>query len=199
MSLDLKRWAMMAQEMQFRQLEGARKQAESWRAGLAALTALVGSVLIVKGRDSFADLAAPYRQLVMLLLGAALVALVTATMLAVRAAAGTPGEEITLSGQGLRDWSIAEVRRIATTVRRATWLTLTGLYMIALAVGLTWVGPIQTVKPMLVRVEHSHGEACGELAGADQGQLILTNSTKKQTTIVALATVSKIEKVSRCP
>jgi hypothetical protein len=48
MTLDNKRWAQLASELKFSQLDTARKQAEVWRAGLAALTALLTAILVLK-------------------------------------------------------------------------------------------------------------------------------------------------------
>ncbi|MFI0405827.1 hypothetical protein [Actinomadura sp. 3N508] len=198
MSLDLKRWALMAYEMQFQQLDAARKQAESWRTGLTALTALLGTVLIVKGRDSFAELTPPFRWLIALLLGAALAMLVWATMLVVRAVAGPPGEKIILSGEALKAWTAAEVAHIATAIRAATRLTLGGVCAIALAVGLTWLGPAEKPTSSLVQVEHDRGRLCGELIGADQRQLVIKNSRSKRTELVPLTTVVTMTSTSRC-
>ena len=54
MTLDSKRWAQLASELKFTQLDTARKQAEVWRAGLAALTALLTAVFVLKGRGASA-------------------------------------------------------------------------------------------------------------------------------------------------
>ncbi len=112
----------------------ARKQAEGWRTGLGGLTALLSAVLIVKGRDNITTLAPGYRWAVVLLLGLALVMLVTATLLAVRAASGRPGQEILRAGEALREWTRAELRRISRAVRRAAWLATLAIACVAVAI-----------------------------------------------------------------
>ena len=68
MSLDRKRWLLLAQELKFSQLDLVRKQADSWRAGLATLTTLLAGVLIVKGKSDASTLPVPYQILVASLL-----------------------------------------------------------------------------------------------------------------------------------
>ena len=102
MSLDRKRWALIAQELKFSQLDTARKQADAWRNGLAALTALLTAILVLKGRDDVSALPPPFRITAVVLLGVALGLLVAATLLITRALAGPPGEEILLTGEDLR-------------------------------------------------------------------------------------------------
>src|SRR5215472_7302953 len=124
MSLDSKRWALMAQELKFRQLDVARQQAETWRTGLATLTALLTAILVIKSRDNVSQLTQPYRTLVVLLLGGALGLLILATMLVSRAIAGPPGKEILLSGEGLQAWTAQEVENISTSIRWAPRLAV---------------------------------------------------------------------------
>ena len=197
MSLDRKRWALIAQELKFSQLDTARKQADAWRNGLAALTALLTAILVLKGRDDVSALPPPFRITAVVLLGVALGLLVAATLLITRALAGPPGEEILLTGEDLEAWSANEVRKISTALRWAPWLAATGVLFVALAVGVTWLAPAQDITTPLVRVTTSTTQLCGEMIGASGHQLILRSSAT--TTLLSLSTVVNVTPVTNCP
>ncbi|RSM79973.1 hypothetical protein DMH04_30695 [Kibdelosporangium aridum] len=162
MSLDDKRWYLLAQELQFQQLDGARKLAESWRTGLAALTSLFAAVMIVKGPDSIGAISEGHRVIVAVAIGVAFLVLVTATMLAVRAASGAPGDEILLTGEDLRTWTRAEVKRVRLLLRWAIATMLVGVLLVAVSAALTWFAPVK--KPAAtVEVLTGTQRLCGEL------------------------------------
>ncbi|MFG2091899.1 hypothetical protein [Spirillospora sp. NPDC048824] len=196
MSLDDKRWTQKAQELKFTQLDSARRQAEGWRTGLGGLTALLSAVLIVKGRDNITNLAPGARWTVVLLLGLALTMLVTATLLAVRAASGRPGQEILRTGEALRAWTRAEIRRISRAIRGATWLATLAVVCVAVAIGTTWLGPPAKLEPALVDVQHQGGRMCGEFTGADSRNLSV--KTAGHTDTVLLSTVVSVRPVNKC-
>ncbi|GAA2611660.1 hypothetical protein SMC26_10610 [Actinomadura fulvescens] len=195
MSIDRKRWAQRAQELKFTQLDAARKQADGWRTGLGGLTALLSVVLIVKGRDTISSLTPGFRWGVVLLLAAGLGMLVAATLLTVRAAAGRPGQDILLSGETLRSWTLDEVRRVAGAIRLAAWLATTAIACLALAIGLTWLGPEARPAGTLMDVRHDAGHVCGEITGADGRQLIIKTATP---TVVPLSAVISMKPVRSC-
>lgn len=198
MSLDRKRWAQRAQELKFTQLDAARKQAEGWRTGLAGLTTLLGAVLIVKGRDTITTLTPGFRWGVVLLLGTGLALLVAATLLAVRATSGRPGQDILLSGESLRSWTQAEVKRIAVVIRWAAWLATIAVGCLAVAIGGTWLGPEAKPDSPLMDVRHSGGHACGELTGADRGNLTIADKAAHRPVTIPLATVITMRPVGSC-
>ncbi|POM27617.1 hypothetical protein BTM25_20330 [Actinomadura rubteroloni] len=196
MSLDKKRWAQRAQALKFTQLDGARKQAEAWRTGLGGLTALLGAVLIVKGRDNVTALTPGFRWFVVVLIGVALVLLVTATLLAMRAAAGSPGADILLSGESLQAWTADEVKRASRAIRSAAWLTTAAVACLAVGIGATWLGPLEKPEKSLMEVLYAGGRACGEIGGADKGQLIVREA--RRPVVVPLATVQRMRAVASC-
>jgi hypothetical protein len=196
MSLDSKRWALMAQELKFRQLDVARQQAETWRTGLATLTALVTAVLVIKGRDNVSQLAQPYRTSVVLLLGGALSLLIWATMLVSRAIAGPPGKEILLSGEGLQVWTAQEVDKISHSIRWAPLLAIGGIAAVAVSVGLTWLAPAESTNGMLIQVNEKTVQICGKMIALDQHQVIVEYNG--ETALVPLLAVISIEPVSAC-
>jgi hypothetical protein len=190
-------WAQRAQELRFHQLEAARKQAESWRTGLAGLTTLFGAVLLVKGRDNLTSLVSPYPQIVIALLGMALTLLIIATLSAVRAASGAPGDECLLTGEDLRDWSRAEVIEIGRRLAAARALTLVGLGAVAVAIGLTWLAPVQELVRPLVLVTSADSHYCGGLINVSGSKIIIQQGSVYRT--VPLSPTVRIMSVAACP
>lgn len=198
LSLDLKRWAIRAQEVKFGQLDIARKQAETWRTGLATLTTLLTGVLVVKGRDDASTLARPYQVVVAILLGVALVLLLWATMWISRALAGSP-DLFLLSGETLAEWTDGEVRKISKALSWAPRLAAASVLVVAAAVAFTWFAPAQgTSTNHLVQVTESTGhQSCGQLIGVSNHQLIVAPSTGP--TLIPLSAVAAITPVTACP
>lgn len=196
MSLDRKRWAIIAADLKFSQLDVARKQAEAWRTGLAALTALLTAILVLKGQDNVSALTEPSRTLVVVLLGLALFLLLAATMLVSRALAGPPGEEILLTGEGLEDWTRHEVKKISTAIGWAPWLAVAGIVAIAAAVGVTWLAPARDTSVPLVQVTERNGQTCGEFIGVARQQVILRSGSGS--TLIPIPAVVSIAPVNSC-
>jgi hypothetical protein len=198
MTLDNKRWAQLASELKFSQLDTARKQAEVWRAGLAALTALLTAIFVLKGRDNVSDLTEPYQAIVVGLLGLALLLLLIATMWVSRALAGPPGQEILLTGEEVAKWTMGEVRKISTALRWAPLMAAAGVVAVAAAIGLTWLAPAQSTTTPLVQVTESTGQqSCGQLIGVTNHELIVQPTTGP--TLIPLSAVTAVTPVTACP
>lgn len=197
MSVDRWRWAQKASQLRFQQVEVVRRQAETWRTGLAGATGLLAAVLVVKGRDNLTGLSPGYRWAVALLFGAALAALVAATLCAIRAASGTPGDECLLTGQELERWSRQETRAAQRAIRTARLLTLAGIAAIATAVGVAWLAPAAEKQGAMV-VETQSGRDCGTFGGAIGGKLLLRTSGQEPK-VIPLAEVVRLESVAKCP
>jgi ABC-type Fe3+ transport system permease subunit len=198
MTLDSKRWAQLASELKFSQLDIARKQAEVWRAGLAALTALLTAIFILKGRDNVSDLTEPYQEIVVGLLGLALLLLLLATMWVSRALAGPPGQEILLTGEEVEKWTRGEVRKISTALRWAPTMAAVGVVAVAAAIAVTWLAPAQGTSNPLVQVTESTGhQACGQLIGVSDHELIVQPAAGP--TLIPLTAVTAITPVTTCP
>ncbi|MFG1922392.1 hypothetical protein [Cryptosporangium sp. NPDC048952] len=196
MSLDAKRWWERAHDLKFHQLEAARRQAESWRTGLAGSTALLGAALVIKGPDNVSRLTPGFRWLVVVLVGLALASLLTATLLAVGASAGTPGRRIVLTGEDLRAWSEQEVRSIGRALRWAARLTVLGVVAVGVAVACTWLGPGRATAGLVV-VESSTERSCGTLLGSDGGRLAIQTSSGT-VRLVAFANVRSVSPTRAC-
>ncbi|HEX3426790.1 MAG TPA: hypothetical protein VHT30_11700 [Acidimicrobiales bacterium] len=134
-----------------RRLDLVRARAEKWIGGIAALGGLVTTVLVVKGRDTVADLTTPWRATTAAPLAAALLLLALATYRAYQAAYGDPGtlaqiNPIPLTGLHHR---LTDARRATATtalahLAAAIKAALAAIALIALAVGVTWFAPTHT-------------------------------------------------------
>lgn len=196
MTLDDKRWAQLASELKFTQLDTARKQAEVWRAGLATLTALLTAVFVLKGRDNVSDLADPYQETVVALLGLAFALLLLATMWISRALAGPPGGQILLTGTEVEKWTRREVLKISTALRWAPSLAAVGVLAVAGAIAVTWLAPAQNGNPLVRVTESTGGQSCGQLIGVSNHQLIVQPAVGL--VLLPLSAVSAITPVTAC-
>lgn len=173
MSAERLLWARRAQEVRFHQLEAVRKQAESWRTGLAGLTGLFGAVLVIKGRDNLTSLSAPFVQLVAVLFALALLMFVVATLSAVRAASGVPGDTCLLAGEDLEAWTRKETTEVGRKIIIARRTSLFGLFLAAAAIGLAWFAPVRNLTEPVVTVESTNARYCGGLAGVSGGSVVI--------------------------
>jgi hypothetical protein len=197
MSLERKRWAVLAQNLKFSQLDIARKQADTWRAGLATLTTLLTVVLVVKGRNDASALIPPFQIVVAVLLGLALVLLLWATIWISRALAGPPGEEIMLTGEGLEKWTQGEVRKISKTLHWVPLLAAASVLFVAAAVAFTWFAPTQNTDIIpVVQITESPNQYCGELVGASDRQLVIR--ANNAITVIPLSAIKTITPVIDC-
>jgi hypothetical protein len=199
-SLDRKRWLLLAQDLKFNQLDIARKQADTWRVGLATLTTLLTGVLIVKGKSDASALPAWYQAAAAVLLAAALALLLTATMWLSRALAGPPGERILLTGEGLEEWTAGEVRKVAKALSWAPGMAATSVVLVAAAVGVTWFAPAAQRQPdnPLVRVTVTGGQSCGALVGETRQEVILTAPSGGAPAAIPIPSVLAMTPVTNC-
>lgn len=169
-----KRWAQLADDLEFEQLGNARALAEGWRTGLVGLTALLAAVTIFQGPDTVAGLVGWLRYVIVALLGIAFVLLIVGSLTATRAASGGPGEEIYLDADELRSWTFNETKSIQADILRAGRYTLCGLAALAIAIGLSWLGPrAATASGDLVTVQRDGIRACGTLLSESSRTLLL--------------------------
>ncbi|MEV8044702.1 hypothetical protein ACF06D_20395 [Streptomyces griseoluteus] len=194
-----RRWAELARELEFSQLDVLRKQAEGWRNGLLGLTALVTVVTTLKGRDDLSALEAPWRTVAVGLLVGAFLLLLGGSLFAVRASFGRPGERVRLGGQALREWTLREIGR----VRRAVYVSAIALTVgVALVVAALFVSWTRTEEPAadLVKVTTPAGPVCGELVSyqPDKVTLIRTTGGTERQVVLPGAEVRKITPAKSC-
>jgi hypothetical protein len=197
-SLDRKRWALLAADLKFSQLGIARQQAGIWRTGLATLTTLLTGVLVVKGRDDASAITRPFQIVAAALLGLALMLLLWATTWVSRALAGPPGEKILLTGEDLEKWTRGEVRKISTALLWVPRLAVASVLAVAVAVAVTWFAPAQdTFSPFVLVTDSTGQQTCGELIGVTKHQLLLEPATGP--TLLPISSVDALTPVTLCP
>ncbi|MEU8931016.1 hypothetical protein AB0D30_14110 [Streptomyces sp. NPDC048409] len=186
-----RRWAQLARELEFSQLDGLRRQAEGWRNGLTGLTTLFAVLVTLKGRDDLSQLPATARNTAAALLATAFFTLLIGSVLAVRAAHGRPGSSVLLAGQALRRWTEEETVRITGALRQATVCCVAGILLVFGAVGIAWA-TTESPPDHLVRVVTMDGERCGELLGAGPGGVTLRTDDDERVTWDSATVVSVI-------
>lgn len=197
MSLDRKRWALLAQELSFSQLDIARKQADTWRTGLATLTTLLTGVLVIKGREDVSALTLPFQVVVAVLLGLALILLLTATIWVSRALAGPPGDEVLLTGETLEEWTRDEVHKVSSALHWVPRMAAASVLLVAAAVAFTWFSPVRAASTQpLVQVEDRSGQTCGALIGSAENQLVIGTATS--TTVLSFSDLISLNPVATC-
>lgn len=194
-----RRWAELARELEFGQLQELRKQAEGWRTGLTALTGLLTALAVLKGRENLADLPAAARNAAMVLTAVAFLLFVTGSVLAVRAAHGRPGSEVLLGGQALRRWTENEVIRVRRSLSFASVCCLTGILAIASGVAVAWLN-IAPQGVNLVKVTTDTTTSCGELVSAGPTEILFWSNAPKarSLTTVQLNQVKTVTPVRTC-
>ncbi|WP_030560371.1 hypothetical protein [Streptomyces aureocirculatus] len=199
-----RRWAELARELEFTQLDELRRQAEGWRTGLTGLTALLAVLAVLKGRDDLNGLPDAARRTALGLIAAAFLLLLAGSVLAVRAAHGRLGERTLLAGQALRRWTEDEVVRVTEALRRASVCCVLGVACAAGAVGLAWA-TAESPGDGLVRVSTTSGERCGEFLGSGRGGVSLraegtgkTDGGKARRVTLPARTVISVTPVDGC-
>lgn len=185
------------------QLADTRKAAENWRTGLASLLALITTVSLVKGRDSFDKYDESGQTVLVLVLAATLLCAAIGAYYALLAAYGEPGEvrtaDIDTAG-GMAAWNMNRAARAASDLRWARWLTFASLVGLAGGVGTTWLAHKPAVKPPAsVRVEVSSKAegVCGELLRFDEGTLKIKVDSEHSPTL-QLTDVTSLAVVASC-
>jgi hypothetical protein len=141
-------------------LKLVRVRAEKWIAGVSALTAVLSTALVIKGREDITQIAVGGRIIAALALAAAIALLALATYRAYQAAFGEPDtlrqiKPVPLTG--LHNRLHAARRQAADDALKqlghAVRLVFTAVALIAVAVSVTWFAPTTNdAKP--------HGSLC---------------------------------------
>ncbi|MFH8992232.1 hypothetical protein [Streptomyces sp. NPDC017940] len=199
-----RRWAELARELEFTQLDELRRRAEGWRTGLTGLTTLLAVLAVLKGRDDLNGLPDAARHTASGLIAAAFLLLLAGSVLAVRAAHGRLGDRTLLAGQALRCWTEDEVVRVTKALRRASVCCVLGVACAAVAVGLAWA-TTESSGDRLVRVGTTSGERCGEFLGSGRDGVSLraedagkTGDGKARRVVLPARTVISVTPVDGC-
>ena len=189
------RQAVELRELDDGELERVRAAADKWKTGLTALLALIATVSVVKGRDSFKDLDAARQNWIIFSLGIALILATGAGLLAMRAAYG-PLKRQSLDKGGLRAVRRREAREALIDLRVARTLTVLCLVALAIAVGLTWKGVEAKSGNIRVTRKSDESAVCGVLVDA-KAQRVRVKDTQ-ETQSIPLTDVKTVEFVQKC-
>jgi hypothetical protein len=194
------RWARLARQLPFEELDAVRKQAEQWRNAIGGATALLGFAALVRGRNDLTAVPSGWRIAIGLILGAAFVALFAAFVVAAYASFGRPGLRVRVNGAAYRRWSTARAREIGRLVPVAAAAAGLGVVLTAAGVGLTWVAPAASEPASRFAVVSTGGKACGDLAGIENGRVVLLTSVAGRPVpwSAPLTDVQRMDKVVKC-
>lgn len=153
-------------------LELVRARAEKWIGGISALGGLLGTVLVVKGRDTVTGISLPWQITAAILLAAALILIAHGTYRAYQAAFGDPGaldemNRIPIEGLHLR---ILRARKTAADkalahVADAIRSVFAAIALISAAVAVTWFAPSHVATPDHETCVYANGHLAVRLSG----------------------------------
>lgn len=195
-SLDRKRWAQRAHELQFSQLAAIQARAEQWRNGLVSLTALFAVVTIVKGPDTASKLSREVLHDVVSISSWAFSLLVVGALLTMFAAYGVPGRRQLLTGEALEQWERAQAGRARLAMLGGAIFSVTGLLLVGIATRDVILDSGRNSP--LVEVHLPGNETtCGRLIGSSNESLTI-EIEPTSTTVVPLKTVTRLRVPDRC-
>ncbi|GEP49264.1 hypothetical protein FVP74_07405 [Microbacterium saccharophilum] len=177
--------------------------AEKWQAGLAGFVAVVTSVFILKGPESFSKVAEPYSWWVVGLLALALIAMLGGLWLAQSAAA--PVEtSMTYAEFQAQNTATGQVEAGIARGARKNLVRAQGLVAAALlafiAGTVVWaVAPQPSAKTLMVVERTTDDAICGTVVASEQGRLLLLPDGASEATVVPLAEVDAARVVAECP
>jgi len=177
------------------ELDRVRSAAVSWKTGLAALFALIPTLVVVKGTDTVDKLSTSDKTIVggLIAFGAALALL--GTLVALRAAYG-PLKRGKVLGDDATVPLMSEVQKTVFAIRMTRWITIVGSAAIAAAIGYTWAAPAVTPSSFSVTLTDKRA-FCGTLVTAGP-EAVQVETSDGRTTSIPLARIAKTAFVSSC-
>jgi hypothetical protein len=185
--------AQLLEELSSKELTDVRSAATNWRTGLLALLGLVTTVLVVKGRDSFAELPQEAQILIGASLLLALLLAARGSLQAMRAAYGDPSVRRTDSG--VLEWDHDDAVAAVESLRSARLEFAASLAFLVIAIGLTWYWP--AAPQSLVRADFGAVKICGSLISADASTIVIKEDGSAKSN--PIAGLSSLAVVSSCP
>ncbi|GGZ58404.1 MULTISPECIES: hypothetical protein [Streptomyces rochei group] len=185
-------------------LPTVRANAEAWRNGLAAFVTLVTTGVVLKGRDTTADLPLGWRTAVTLLIGGGIALCLAGLWQALAAQAGTREVTVSLADIHRRHASVAAYQialadSAAARLRRGRTIVAVALLCLFLGIVATWWAPAAEPDPAAyVTVTHDGTSTCGTLAGADGGSVRIKVAGTAETVVVPTGKVTALRVVERC-
>ncbi|MFF8911650.1 hypothetical protein [Streptomyces olivaceoviridis] len=185
-------------------LPTVRASAEAWRNGLAAFVTLVTTGVVIKGRDTTAQLTLGWRIAVTLLIGGGIAFCLAGLWQALAAQAGTHEGTVTLADIHRRHASVAAYQialadAAAARLRRGRAIVAVALVCLLLGIVATWWAPEAGQDPAAyVTVTHDGTSACGTLVSADGGSVRIRVAGTAEAVVVPMKRVTDLRVVSRC-
>lgn len=180
-----------------------RTSAQAWRTGLTAFITLVVSSVVIKGRDSTADLTASWRALVIVLVGGGLLLAVLGLWQALAAEAGTHPRKQTL--QDIRaihgTLTAYQVHLADTAAGQLRWgirSAAAAITFLLLGIVATWVAPAAATSPPAYLVTiNGNTMVCGAILSASGGRLQI--AVAGRTVIIPLRQITSLALTTACP
>ncbi|GAB3186830.1 hypothetical protein FHX75_111301 [Micromonospora palomenae] len=196
LSIDDKRWAQRANNLQFQELEHVRATAQQWRVGLGALTTLLSVSSVIAAPNLADQLTSGWRLLVGALAFAGLLVLLYGTSEAMRGAFGLPDSATAMTGERLRAWESAQARAGVRALRKARAGCLCGILLLIVA-AVAGFAAASAAGGQLVEVQSSSATYCGRLRdGTAETVTVVARNGSVHT--VALADLIAIKPASAC-
>lgn len=193
------------QQMVLDSLPLVRRTAEKWVTGATALLGLTTSALIIKGPESAAEMAVPWRVLVTLLVGAGLASAIAGIWRALSVSTGTPTtfsvSELASEYGSPQTYRISiakeESGRLATAKR---WLMAALVLLVAGSLAWWWSAPPPSTAAYVTVVETSGAQTCGKLLTSWQDGVQLDVDGLQGTLWIPMAAVQRISPMDGpCP
>ena len=185
-------------------LPAARASAAAWRNGLTAFLTLVTTGVVIKGRDTMADMPTSWRIWVSVLIGLGLALAVAGLWLALAAHAGTRGRMVSLDDIHRDYGSVAAFEVIladeaASKLRTGRLVVAAALLLLLTGIGLTWwAPPTSPVQSADLKVTTGRINACGVLQSADGGEVRLAVPGAHDLIVIPLTQITNLAVVAKC-
>lgn len=185
-------------------LADVRASARTWRNGLTAFITLVTTGVVIKGRDTTADLGSDWRTLVTVLIGGGLLLAVVGLWQALAAEAGTDPKTQTLEDilavhGTLSAYDVYLARDSSRRLQRGTRAVAVAVALLLAGIAVTWWAPTNLSPPAYLKVTYEGDVTCGSLQSADGGQLSLRLTGSREPFVVPLSQVTNLALTARCP
>jgi hypothetical protein len=184
-------------------LQEVRSSADAWRNGLTAFLTLVTTGVIIKGRDTTAGLATPWRIAVTLLIGGGLVCAVAGLWQVLAAQAGTrhrisSGQELRRRYGSVDMYHVAVAAQAIDKLNTGRRFVVAALTLLLAGVAASWWAPSAQSAPTYVQVTSATTSTCGTLRSGNGGQIALISRENRAITL-PLNGGTRITVVSACP
>jgi hypothetical protein len=184
--------------------EAVRGSAKTWQAAITAFITLVTAGVIIKGRDSTADMAAGWRIAIVALAGGGLLLAVFALWQTVAAEAGThPGikslPEIRQSHGTLAAYQVYLAVQSARRLRIGIGSAAAAMALLITGIVAVWLAPAAPSQAAYIAVTSAHSAACGTPLPAPAGELLLSVANAPAPAAMPFSQISAISLTTTCP